>query len=349
MAESPSPSPDRAPTDLRRANADGPVAVSLATGRWTDPAEAESNAGPEATEVRRWQRVRRGAYVDRQEWEGLAPDAQLLVRAHAVAATAETRRVFSHCTAARAWGLPTIGRQQDCVEVLVGDGRTGRSPGLIRRRTQNPPQAVRVGGLLVTSPARTAVDIARVQSLASGVSVMDSVLTRGLATREDLEAEVRSAPRGGRGRQQAALAVALADAGGESAGESLSRVQLYRAGFPRPRLQVEFSDAHGFVGRVDMFWEECRVVGEFDGKTKYGVDGSQSPAQAGEVLWREKRREDRLRALGLTVVRWIWDDAWVATPMLRRLREAGLSAGHLQEWPTSQLPSGVPTRRVAHE
>jgi very-short-patch-repair endonuclease len=30
--------------------------------------------------------------------------------------------------------------------------------------------------------------------------------------------------------------------------------------------------------------------------------------QSGEVLIQEKRREDRIRALGFIVVRWTWDD-----------------------------------------
>ncbi|MBO1755778.1 hypothetical protein [Allobranchiibius sp. CTAmp26] len=309
---------------------------------------AEDGPAAQQAHAARLQRVRRGAYVDRDGWEELSTDAQLLVRAHAISDSAERGRLFSHCTAARAWGLPTIGRQQSSVEILVDDGRTGRSPGLIRRRTQNLPDGVELDGLLVTNPARTAVDIARVQSLASGVSVMDSALTRGLASRDELQAEVWAVPRGGRGRQFAALALALADKGGESAGESLSRVQLYMAGFPRPSLQVEFRDDQGFIGRVDMFWRELGVVGEFDGKTKYGVDARQSSAQAAEILWREKQREDRLRALGLTVVRWIWSDAWDVTPLLRRLRAAGLRTGHSQQWPVPDLSSGRETRRVAH-
>ncbi|MBO1767493.1 hypothetical protein [Allobranchiibius sp. GilTou38] len=305
------------------------------------PADQQSNAA-------RLQRVRRGAYVDRDGWEQLSANAQLLLLAHAISASAERGRLFSHCTAARAWGLPTVGKQQSSVEMLVADGRTGRSPGLIRRRTQNLPHGIELDGLCVTSPARTAVDIARAQSLASGVSVMDSVLTRGLASHDELRAELRAVPRGGRGRQLAALALALADIGGESAGESLSRVQLYTAGFPRPSLQVEFRDDRGFIGRVDMFWKELGVVGEFDGKTKYGVDDRQSSALAAGILWREKQREDRLRALGLTVVRWIWDDAWNATPMLRRLRAVGLRTGHSQQWPVPDLSSGRQTPRAAH-
>jgi hypothetical protein len=76
-----------------------------------------------------------------------------------------------------------------------------------------------------------------------------------------------------------------------------------------------------FVARVDGLWLDFGVVAEADGLTKYGIDthartlvGGES-ADSGDIataeilktqhaLIAEKRREDRLRALGLEVVRW---------------------------------------------
>ena len=62
-----------------------------------------------------------------------------------------------------------------------------------------------------------------------------------------------------------------------------------------------------FVGRVDFAWPALGVVGEFDGRIKYGRDlaPEQDPT---EVLWHEKLREDLLRELGWLVVRWVWAD-----------------------------------------
>src|SRR5674476_401682 len=48
-------------------------------------------------------------------------------------------------------------------------------------------------------------------------------------------------------------------------------------------------------GRVDFWWPGARVVGEFDGRVKYGrANPSGRPPE--DVLWDEKLREDRLRA-----------------------------------------------------
>lgn len=49
------------------------------------------------------------------------------------------------------------------------------------------------------------------------------------------------------------------------------------------------------------------MVGEFDGREKYGR-AVRPGDDVREVLWREKRREDRIRATGLAVVRWVWSE-----------------------------------------
>ena len=85
-------------------------------------------------------------------------------------------------------------------------------------------------------------------------------------------------------------------------------------------LQREVHDAAGLIGFVDFGWEG--VFGEFDGKVKYRVqDGA--TGDAGEVLWREKQREDRLRRRG-RVARWTWDIAIDRTRLGARLAEHGI-------------------------
>src|SRR5699024_9376352 len=96
-----------------------------------------------------------------------------------------------------------------------------------------------------------------------------------------------------------------ADGRAESPGESLSRARFFEWGLPRPELQVDFRDDDGHIGRVDFWWQDRGVVGEFDGRTKYGATAGRSA----EALWQEKLREDRLRRRGVAVVRWTWRDA----------------------------------------
>ena len=89
-------------------------------------------------------------------------------------------------------------------------------------------------------------------------------------------------------------------------------------GLPPPTLQHEVPELRAVT---DFYWEEFRTVGEFDGKVKYGR--SLRPGEdPGEAVYREKRREDALRDLGLKVVRWTWDELGTFTAPADRLRRA---------------------------
>ena len=98
---------------------------------------------------------------------------------------------------------------------------------------------------------------------------------------------------------EVARALTLARPGAQTPLETLSRLSLMREGLPEPRLQESFHDAAGLIGVVDMWWPDLGVIGEADGLLKYGT---------AEAFPAEKWREDRLRALGLMVVRWGWEE-----------------------------------------
>lgn len=105
-------------------------------------------------------------------------------------------------------------------------------------------------------------------------------------------------------RQHAAIGqrlLELADSKSESVGETRTELLLHDLGFT-PRSQISIHDEWGaFVARVD-FLVGTRIVVEFDGLVKYeGADGK-------AALAKEKRREDRMRALGFVVVRLTWAD-----------------------------------------
>ena len=75
-----------------------------------------------------------------------------------------------------------------------------------------------------------------------------------------------------------------------------------------PELQHPVLDADGnLIGICDFYWEEDHHVGEFDGKVKYGrlLRPGESP---GDAVFREKRREDRVRAQLFGMSRWVFAD-----------------------------------------
>lgn len=99
---------------------------------------------------------------------------------------------------------------------------------------------------------------------------------------------------------------------------------MHLLGFPAPELQAEFRDALGFVARTDFYWRELKIIGEFDGEAKYLNDEYLNGGTAREAVLKEKKREDRLRAMGFKVVRWDWNTAIRPEKLLAKLEAAGV-------------------------
>jgi len=282
-------------------------------------------AGYTDRELRRWLRVgelallRRGNYVP-----GAGPPepghARHRVLIQAAFGQLGEGVVASHISAAVIHGLPTWSVPLDRVHVTRHRRSGGRRHRLVHVRTAqlHPDEVVQVSGIPVTSVARTIVDLARITSFESAVVTADAALGAGLVAPEELADTVRRMRRWP-GSPAARRALRFADGRSESVGESRSRVAIARAGLLAPVLQWRVREDNGRpVARVDFGWPERNTVGEFDGKIKYGrlVQSGQSPA---DVVFEEKRREDELRAQGLTVVRWTWEDLFTFDPVARRL------------------------------
>lgn len=215
--------------------------------------------------------------------------------------------VISHSSAALMWGLPVPRRLLAKVHV-TWDRASG---GHLRRWTHThacpltQAELSEIGGVRVTSIARTAVDTALLCQNHEALQIMDAAW-RALGSADELAAVCDAAFRRP-GIRTARWALEHADPSSESAGESLSRYWMITNGVPMPRLQVDIRDENGhFVARPDFAWDDCRVLGEFDGRSKYAVDGADG--SAADVVMREKRRENQLRALGWWVYRWTWND-----------------------------------------
>jgi hypothetical protein len=286
-----------------------------ATGRAGDDLRAALRAGELV-------RVRRGAYVDTGSWAA-ADEATRYRWVVAAAARRMPGAVFGHDSAAAVWGLSRIGGWPADVHVIVQRDRGRTTPGVHRHRVLVVPETVLVGGIRVPGGARTVVDMARTATFADALAMADHALRAGIATGDGLAQELARAD-GGRGVRAARRVVAEARAASESVGESLSRARMIELGLPEPSLQHEVRDERGVVARVDFWWAEHGLVGEFDGRVKYRVDGIPDRRRLEDRVWAEKRREDRLRGLGLRVVRWTWADALDPHRLRTVLAGAGL-------------------------
>jgi hypothetical protein len=242
--------------------------------------------------------------------------------------------IYCGTAAAAVWELPMVGPWPDRVSVLVPAASGGRSNvTLARTSVGHPARGVVRGGLRVTSLARTVVDVARTARFTSAVAMADAALHGQVARAarahrqplDLLDARAELAALGVvHGSARCGAVLDFADAAAESPGESVSRVTIRLLDLPAPLLQVPFSDARGQIGVTDFYWRHLGVVGEFDGYGKYVREEFAAGRSVADIVMVEKERENRLRALGLRVVRWGWQDA-LSLPRLRaRLAEGGL-------------------------
>lgn len=258
-------------------------------------------------------RLRRGAYLvagtkdspsDRQQHRRL------------IEATTEQLgggAVVSHMSAAVLHGLPIWRDQLTTVHVIRdrdGGGRTRRYV-RVRGLPLAPEDVTVIDGFLVTSLARTVLDLACELSMRRSVSIGDAALRLVATTepgrnlREELDRTVARAARRP-GVPAARRAIAFLDPRSESPGESASRVIMHDHGLPAPELQYVIVDGCGrFVARTDFAWLAQRVVGEFDGAVKYSGQLGKAPEQ---VVLEERRRENAIRSCGFDVLRWTWPE-----------------------------------------
>lgn len=164
--------------------------------------------------------------------------------------------------------------------------------------TPGRPTPVPTGLGLSDEPSTALVQLTLDHGCVAGTVSSDEALRRGIVTINALETAaglVATWP--GSSRVRAMLS--LLDCRSESVGETRCRIELLTHSIPViPQVLVRDRDG-SVVARVDFLIEGTRVIVEFDGKVKYATGDPQ-------VLWDEKRREDRLRALGYVVVRITW-------------------------------------------
>lgn len=189
-------------------------------------------------------------------------------------------------------------------EVLVGrDVR--RHPGLLVRRGTVPATDLReVAGCLVTSPSRTAWDLARRLPLVDAVVVVDALARRGGFDPAELLARGSTA-RGARGIRALQHVVELADPRAESVMESRLRLLLVLAGLPAPEVQYPVLDSHGFVvARLDLAYPQAKLAVEYDGGQHFTDRHSR----------RDRRRDLDVADLGWHTMRFTFDDVHGCPP-----------------------------------
>lgn len=174
-----------------------------------------------------------------------------------------------------------------------------RRPGLrIRYETVTPADLAVVDGCTVTTPVRTAWDLARWCPLVEAVVAVDALARLGAFNPAELLA-VRAKRSGAKGCRRLDRVVALANPCAESPMESRLRVGLVQAGLVPPEVQYEVRDEHDFtLARVDLAYPAAKLAIEYDGEVHFSRHARE----------RDLRRDGRLAGYGWLTLRLVADD-----------------------------------------
>ncbi|HEX8497996.1 MAG TPA: hypothetical protein VF661_12440 [Actinomycetales bacterium] len=270
-------------------------------------------------------RIRRGAYAAGEVWRELSPEGRHRLLLRAVLLRLGPLSAASHHSAAVLHGLRLHGVALAVVHVThpTGHGSARREGGVQHHQAQLPDEdVVRTAGLRTTSPLRSALDLARLVAHPTGVCAIDGVLAGGVARSDLLAQHVRTLD--WPGSRAAGRALAEADGGSESVGETLQRLELAAVGWKPEVLQHPIRTELGTV-RTDFAWPQRRLAGEFDGRVKY--ERLLRPGEsASDVVVRERRRELAIERAGWCVVRFTWSGLHDREALRRQMADAARRA-----------------------
>jgi len=201
-------------------------------------------------------------------------------------------------SAAWLWGISCLEYAEldvlPALEVVScgGEDRSRRSGVYGGKRDLLPDEVTEVDGVRVTTPLRTAIDLACLRGRRDALAVLDA-FRRGFGlTCEDYERQLLRFERR-RGCKQARELAPLAIVDAESQGESWTRMTIVDDGLAPPRAQVEvLLPDHGWV-RLDLAYEHLRIAIEYDGAEFHTSDEDRAA---------DRRRREALEREGWIVI-----------------------------------------------
>ncbi|GAA4809833.1 hypothetical protein ACFQ0K_14725 [Nocardioides caeni] len=254
------------------------------------------------------------------------PD-DLGLRARAASLVMPPHAVVCDRSAAWLWGIDLLDFAEldlpPRLDVVSFGGKDGshRQDVFGGKRCLAPDEITQVRGICVTTPIRTACDIACLRERYRALAALDAFRREFAISQAELAAYVARF-RGRRGVIQLRQMVALSKDGVDSQPESWVRLMIHDVGLPIPADQVWVQvPGWGWV-RMENAYEHLRIAVEYDGEEFHTSE--------------DDRERDRLRREALAAIGWV----------VIVVRKADLSASARTTW-LSQLDQEIDLRKPA--
>ena len=155
----------------------------------------------------------------------------------------------------------------DDIPIELNLARHKSPPGVITvRDTLLDGEVTTLGGIAVTTVARTAFDLARRGPRGVALERLDALARATRFAAADVLAVLDAHPKV-RGRRRVPGLLRFVDPGAQSPKETWLRLVLIEAGFPRPQTQIPVLAPDGYPRYfLDMGWPQYMVAVEYDGE-----------------------------------------------------------------------------------
>ena len=146
---------------------------------------------------------------------------------------------------------------------IIGRSRRPRPGVIVRSERIAGDETTTSAGMTLSTPARTALDLARHLPRTQAVAHLDALAAATALDPQQVLALAERYP-GARGVRMARNRIPLLDPGAQSPRESWLRLLVIDAGFPTPQTQICVRH-DGFTAFIDMGWEDLKIGLEYDG------------------------------------------------------------------------------------
>ncbi|WP_417562267.1 hypothetical protein [Microbacterium sp.] len=262
-----------------------------------------------------WTRVTTGAYTPTRLWAPLKPIEQHKVFVGEVARRLKEPAVISHLAATAEHGIDVLGSWPRRMDVTTRRTVGGRSNGTVQRHTLglDDVQTKAFGRHRITTPAQTALDLARSLPFVRAVSAVDQAIwTERAGGPLTTLAEIIALMNGTsphRGDARARRVLAFAEPLAANVRESQSRVVVVQLGFPKPQLQKKKKVLRsGRVAYGDLYFADEDHWCEIDGRVKYVKPEYDATRDITQIVIDEKDRENEIRREVTGFSRWAAKD-----------------------------------------
>ncbi|EHB58258.1 hypothetical protein MycrhDRAFT_0694 [Mycolicibacterium rhodesiae JS60] len=175
---------------------------------------------------------------------------------------------------------------------LIGRARRRQAGVIVREERIRADESMPLNDLVVTTPQRTALDIARHLPRAEALAHLDALAAATGIKPADVLSIADRYP-GARGVRRARAVTPLTDPGAASPRESWLRLLLIDAGYPRPVTQIPVSDGYRRAF-IDLGWDEPKIGLEYE--------GGHHQSDRGQYVW-DVGRQAMLEELGWLIIR----------------------------------------------